>query len=587
MAYIPDSNSVVSFQAPGSVLVASVFGQVGLTNFPTTQNVSGSVAAWLQSTNASVITVGTPVANQSVSGTVNVGNFPGITSLVSTVPSSVIVGASIFGNAPVTVTNTPAVITNNASVIAVVQGSVATAIVSGSIAASFTPPANQSVSGTVDIGIMPGSVAAFIKGNASIITVSQSSTAVAIVSGSIAASFTPPANQSVSGTVDIGVISGSMVAFQGGTQITSLVSTVPSSVIVGASIFGLPPVNVTNTVAVQTSNTSVISYVQNSVATVIIGGSIATSLTPPANQSVSGTVDANILNTNLNVSGSVASFPRGTIITSLVSTVPSSVIVGASIFGLAPVNVTNTNLNVSGSVASYPLGTIVTSLVSTVPSSVIVGASIFGLAPVNVTNTNINVSGSVAALLVSSVYGNISGSVAAFQGGTWATSMVGAPVFAEDAGHTTADKGIFVLGVRNDQSSSLVSADLDYAANALDSTGRTIIKPFVTSDHSSIINFSGSVTSTSVTLIAASTTGLKSYVTDFWVTNTGSVATLVTWKDGSTSILGQTIAPAGGGSNAPGIAVPMVTKAATQDLTFQAGTATSILYIQVHGYKGQ
>lgn len=130
------------------------------------------------------------------------------------------------------------------------------------------------------------------------------------------------------------------------------------------------------------------------------------------NPSVSGTVNIGNFPTTQNVSGSVLSFQSGTQISSLVSTVPSSVIVGASIFGLPPVNVTNTNLNVGGSVLTFQAGTNIASLVSTVPSSVIVGASIFGLAPVNVTNTNVNVGGSVVTFptlsSTSSVYAVLS-----------------------------------------------------------------------------------------------------------------------------------------------------------------------------------
>lgn len=103
MAYLPNSGSVVAFQSDPSKLQASITGVVDVrsipsiygnisgsvaaivTNFPTNQNVSGSVAAWLQSTNASVITVGTAAANQSVSGTV---------------------GASIIGAVPITQSGT-------------------------------------------------------------------------------------------------------------------------------------------------------------------------------------------------------------------------------------------------------------------------------------------------------------------------------------------------------------------------------------------------------------------------------------------------------------------------------------------------
>jgi len=51
------------------------------------------------------------------------------------------------------------------------------------------------------------------------------------------------------------------------------------------------------------------------------------------------------------------------------------------------------------------------------------------------------------------------------------TTLAGA-IYAEDAAHTTADPGAFVLAVRNDADSSLVSADGDYAPIQVDATGR-------------------------------------------------------------------------------------------------------------------
>ena len=123
----------------------------------------------------------------------------------------------------------------------------------GSIAASFTPPANQSVSGTVQTDV-------------------RGSVATVIIGGSVAASFVPPANQSVSGTV-------------------------------GASIIGLAPVSVSNFPATQNVSGSVVAtqgtspwtvVQQTSVAVNIIAGSIAASFTPPANQSVSGTVQTDV-----------------------------------------------------------------------------------------------------------------------------------------------------------------------------------------------------------------------------------------------------------------------------------------------------
>ena len=165
-----------------------------------------------------------------------------------------------------------------------------------------------------------------------------------------------------------------------------------------------------------------------------------------------------------------------------------------------------------------------------------------------------------------------------------AASIAG--TYAEDAAHTSADRGLFTLGVRNDAVASFVSANLEYTPKAVDSAGRTIIKPFA-ADDSATFTYQGSIVSGSVTLIRASTIGLRSYITDFWIANTNtvsSVSTLVTFQDGSTSIIGRTIAPAGGGSNAPGIAIPMKTNP-SQDLAFVLSPAASILYVTVNGYQ--
>lgn len=186
------------------------------------------------------------------------------------------------------------------------------------------------------------------------------------VSGTVAVSNFPT-NPSISGTVLVN--NGSVIAFQGGSPWA-----------VNASLVGVSPVN-------------------------IVGGSIAATFTPPANQSVSGTVQAELLSTNASVitvgspvanqsvSGTVnvGNFPA-------TQNVSGSVVafgtIGASIIGLTPVNVTNT-VNVSGSVVAF--GTI--------------GASIIGLTPVNVTNTNLNVAGSVVAFVSGLQGASVSGTV--------------------------------------------------------------------------------------------------------------------------------------------------------------------------------
>lgn len=324
---------------------ASIIGltPVNVSNFPTNQNVSGSVVAF-QGTNPFIVTGSvqgsfTPSGNQSVSGTV---------------------GASIIGLVPVQI-----------------PSSVAVAIISGSIAASFTPPANQSVSGVVmaqgkDAPVASitgnpvyfggrdqnGSVigAAFGTGREQVITgsvqgtmsvlgtvpVTQSTTpwvitgsvqgsfspsgnqsvsgtvqtdvrgsvAVAIISGSIAATFTPPANQSVSGTV--------AVTQQGPWYASILIASVVGAIPV--TIASVPPQSVSGTVGA-----SIIGQLPagtapiGSVATLqgtnpwIVTSSVTGGLFP-----ISGSVAATITNTNINVSGSVAAVQLGTRTTSIV-----------------------------------------------------------------------------------------------------------------------------------------------------------------------------------------------------------------------------------------------------------------------------
>jgi hypothetical protein len=44
--------------------------------------------------------------------------------------------------------------------------------------------------------------------------------------------------------------------------------------------------------------------------------------------------------------------------------------------------------------------------------------------------------------------------------------------YLEDSGHTTGDRGAFMMGVRNDANAALTSTDLDYSPIATDSAGR-------------------------------------------------------------------------------------------------------------------
>lgn len=84
------------------------------------------------------------------------------------------------------------------------------------------------------------------------------------------------------------------------------------------------------------------------------------------------------------------------------------------------------------------------------------------LDPVSVLAT---ISGSILTVQSATVIASISGNVVV-------QSIVG--TYAEDAGHTSGDAGIFVLAVRNDTLSSITNADLDYSPKAVGPSGEAI-----------------------------------------------------------------------------------------------------------------
>lgn len=377
------------------------------------------------------------------------------------------------------------------------------------------------------------------------------------ISGAVSVSNFP-ANQSISGAISVSNlptnqnISGSVVAFQGGTWNNNIIGSV-GAVIIGGSIATSSPANQSVSGTIHVDNFSSVIATQLAGSVMAVSGSF----TPAANQSVSGAVSISNFPTTQNVSGSVVAFPTGqyTVVSSLAGGI-------FPISGSVAAVITNTTVPISGSVVSFQAGTQITSLVSTVPSSVIVGTSIFGQLPAG------------TAML---------GSVVSTQGTSpWVIqSIVG--TYAEDGAHTDSDKGLFILGVRNDAISSIIGAERDYGPLAIDQTGRQITVPFA-GQQACIISYFGSIVSGSVQLIQASVIGSRSYITDFWVANTGATTTLLTFQGGDTSILGFTIAPAGGGSNSPGIAIPLRTTL-SQDLTFKVSPSTSVLYLTVKGYQ--
>lgn len=397
----------------------------------------------------------------------------------------------------------------------------------------------QSISGTVGASIIgqPPPSSVYVLNPVSTITV------------------TPAANQSVSGTVGASVVGHAPVIIIGGSIAASFT----------------PPANQSVSGTVQTD-------VRSSVATVIIGGSIAASFTPPANQSVSGEVSVSNFPTNQNVSGSVVAFqgtPEWTVKSSLaggifpvsgsvaavVTNFPTTQNVSGSVAAwlqssnasVITVGAAAANQSVSGTVDAAQISTWRVSVINSTPSSLLAGVSVIGLTPVNVTNTNINVSGSV-------VSHPTSGSVIATQGGTWRVSLVSTI-----------------------PSSVIVGASIFGTAPVTQATTPWVVGSVVTTTPGTPFRYIGSVVSTSVTLIAPSVSGQRNYITDYWLSNTGATTTRVTFRDGSTSLVAHAIAPTGGGSNSQGIRISPQT-APSQDLAFQAITATSVLYLTVNGY---
>ncbi len=475
----------------------------------------------------------TPV---SVAGTINVGNLPANQSVS---------GAVAVNNFPLT--------QNVAGSVAATQGTTPW-VITGSVQASLTPAANQSVSGTVQTDV-------------------RGSVATVIIGGSIAASFTPPANQSVSGAVSISNfpttqnVSGSVIAqvsnYPTNQNISGSVAAWLQSTNASVITVGSPVVN-------QSVSGTVGASVLGHAPVFIVGGSILTSSTP--NQSVSGTVSVGNFPLNQNVSGSVVA-TQGT---------NPWIITGSVQASLTPA----ANQSVSGTVG--------TSVIGHAPV-VIVGGSIL-----TASTPNQSVSGTVNAAQIGTQITSVSsGQVSVFQAGAWTTSVVGnlgqigtrstsvsGVAYPEDAAHTSGQIGVFTLAVRNDTVSSFTGANTRYSPLAVDNAGRALIKPFAGGEASLIANTSlvSAGTTASVVLFGAPGAGLKNYITDFNISNTGATGTLVIFADGDGSVIGRTIAPAGGGSN-HSYTTPIPNTRANTPINIQLGSSSSVVFATVTGFR--
>lgn len=360
---------------------------------------------------------------------------------------------------------------------------------------------------------------------------------VAVV-GSVITINTPVGNQSVSGTVGASIIG-----------LTPVVASV--SGVAGASIIGLP--------TVQTGNNSVIALIQGSIAA--IGVAVP-------NQSVSGTVGASIIGlTPVNISGGVSSVALvGANTVSVVGTVfvagsvaaigtpvanqSVSGTVGASIIGLTPVVA-----SISGQAGVTQVGAWTSSVVGSVSGYIqSSGGSVITLSQSS-SIIAIN-AGSVVAIPQGSVITlNQGSSILAVPVGSVVTvlqapSIVG--TYAEDAASATGDKGLFVLGVRNDTMASITSADGDYSGMVQGPIGETIVanSPITKWVQGTVSILGGaSLTGGSVVAIAAQGASIFTYITAVQLANMGPSSVLVTFGGATSSVVGYSIAPIGGGSN--------------------------------------
>lgn len=532
---------------PSSVIVgASIFGQLPggtatlgsvaaiVSNFPTTQNVSGSVVTFQ-------------------AGTI-------VTSLVSTVPSSVIVGASIFGQLPAGTATLGAITAPAGSVMMTAQLAGSVMAVSG----SFTPAANQSVSGAVTAP--PGSVAtALVIGS---IATAQIGTTITSVSGTVLTSPSADTPSAVS-SILLGVTAntnGSVATVTGYQAAMVQVTSGPGASITaalnwegtldGTAFVPIQAYNVaTNTISSMATiegnyviNTTGLQGVRARVSNWSVGSITARLIASPEDARPFA-----VISSDTQLAGSI-----------LATTVRSgSVVSNAAAGSIMAVTV------VSGSTLAFaPAGSIMAVAVGTGTAMIGSVTTIQGTNPWAITP-------GVGATFI------IAGSIITVFGQS--PSIVG--TFAEDAAHATGDKGLHVLAVRNDAITSIAGSDRDYSPVAVDEASRVITSPFA-GPKACIISYVGSTVSGSVQLIAASIVGSKHYITDFWLSNTGTSTTLVTFQDGTTSIIGQFIAPAGGGMSSPGLAIPLKpVVAAGSDLAFKVSPSTSVLYAVVKGYS--
>jgi hypothetical protein len=241
---------------------------------------------------------------------------------------------------------------------------------------------------------------------------------------------------------------------------TSIVGTFQEETVGGPSIKGIALVWESN------ANTSVMSTVSPT-NPLRISGSISgrVEATQPAGSIMTVVNPAASITSVTNPAGSITAVSGAT--TTTAGSIISIATPAGSVLAVRTDNASVITTQIAGSImavnATQPAGSLLSAI--QVAGSVMAVSATQGTTPwvVNFQNSSIlSVPvGSTIALLQS-------------------PSIVGS--YAEDAAHTTADKGIFTLMVRNDTLSSITSNDTDYSPHVVDAIGRTITKPFAGED---------------------------------------------------------------------------------------------------------
>lgn len=389
-----------------------------------------------------------------------------------------------------------------------------------------------------------------------------------LIGGSIAAVVTSNPNQSVSGSITFPAGSVANIANPAGSVTAVRMDSASVIAIVQGSVTAIPTGNQSISGAVTAQAGSVMT-----VAT-LAGSVMAVSATAPAGSIMSVTAPAG------SVMAVSSSSPAGSIAAVTITSIATAGQVMGSVAALQGTNPWTTVrpagsvtaiANIAGSIAAVsatsPAGSVLT--VATLAGSVMaVSATAPAASIMSVTNPAGSVTGVrtdnasiIAVFQNSSIFTNQTGSViAVIQGSSILAVPVGSTItvlqapsivgtYAEDAASANADKGVFVLGVRNDTLASVTSADGDYGAYSLGPSGEMIVANSpLTKWIQGTADFRQGNAGGSIQLIAVGGTSIFTYITGVQVANLGSASVLVTLAS-SGSTLGYTIAPAGGGSN--------------------------------------